>query len=70
MKRLLIPVLALIALSASCARQEYDISEGVNKEVTLFENVISAPIGGKVPYTNWQLQSANKVVTVGLTYDL
>lgn len=46
MKRLLIPVLALIALSASCARQEYDISEGVNKEVTLFENVISAPIGG------------------------
>lgn len=26
--------------------------------------------GGKVPYTNWQLQAANKVVTVGLTYDL
>ena len=51
MKRLLLPLLLFSALCLSCARQEYDISEGVNKEVTLFENEISAPLGSLSPIT-------------------
>lgn len=43
-------VLSAIFL-AGCADMDYDISEGYNKEVTLFENEFSAPIGSIGPLT-------------------
>lgn len=51
MKRLcgLLPV--LLAILSSCANPDYDISEGLNKEITLFEEGISVPIGSIGPFT-------------------
>ena len=45
---------------------------GLNAALRNFHLTVaySDGFGGKVPYTNWQLKAANKVVTVGLTYDL
>ena len=40
-----------LALVAACSRPEYDISDGVNTEVTLFQDELSVPIGGLGPFT-------------------
>ena len=40
---LLLSVLALLV--AGCSHKEYDISDGINKEITLFENGITVPVG-------------------------
>jgi len=41
--------LALLLAIAGCSRQEYDISNGVNKEVTLFNEQITVPVGSIGP---------------------
>lgn len=46
-----IPLIAIVLCCASCANKDYDISEGFNKEITLFENGISVPIGSVGPFT-------------------
>ena len=47
------PYVLLLAfpLVLACSRPEYDISEGVNTEITLFENEISVPIGSAGPFS-------------------
>ncbi len=44
-------LLLLLPLVLACSRSEYDISEGVNTEMTLFENEISIPVGSVGPFT-------------------
>ena len=41
--------LALLLAIAGCSRQEYDTSGGVNKEVTLFSEKITVPVGSIGP---------------------
>ena len=51
-KVLLASLLICIFLAiAGCSRKEYDISENFNKEITLFPNEISVPIGSFGPIT-------------------
>ena len=65
MKRSLLLICAVLALAA-CSNKEYDISGGINKEVTLFEEEISAPIGSIGPITlNYVLESLGKVEGIG-----
>ena len=46
------PLALAVLLCAGCrGNMDYDISEGFNKEVTLFENEISVPIGSIGPVT-------------------
>ncbi|MBQ9583726.1 MAG: hypothetical protein IJR25_05325 [Bacteroidales bacterium] len=42
---------AIAILCAACSNMEYDISEGINKELTLFEDEISVPLGSIGPLT-------------------
>ena len=49
MKRLLI--LLLLPLIASCGNMDYDISGGVDGEVTLFGDQVSIPLGDIGPVT-------------------
>lgn len=49
-KRYVLLLLAL-PLIAACSRQEYDISEGINREITLFGEEISVPVGSIGPLT-------------------
>lgn len=51
MKRFFLVLLPLLALALSCARAEYDISEGVNTDVTLFSDEIVVPVGSIGPIT-------------------
>ena len=44
-------LLLLLPLVLACSRSEYDISEGVNTEMTLFEDEISIPVGSVGPFT-------------------
>ena len=50
MKRYILFLIAL-PLIAACSHPEYDISEGFNKEITLFGDEISAPLGSIGPLT-------------------
>lgn len=51
MKRVQLCLILLLPLVLACSRQEYDIWEGVNTEMTLFEEEISAPLGSIGPIT-------------------
>ena len=51
MNRFLFGLLPLLALALSCARAEYDISEGVNTDVTLLSDEIVVPVGSIGPIT-------------------
>jgi hypothetical protein len=51
MKYRLLLFCVLAAAFTSCSRSEYDISEGFNKDITLFEKEISVPIGSIGPIT-------------------
>lgn len=42
---------ALLALTLSCGKKEYDISEGYNKEIGLFRDDITVPVGSIGPIT-------------------
>ena len=50
MKRFFILICSLLALVA-CSDKDYDVSQGVSKEITLFEDEISAPVGSLGPVT-------------------
>ena len=54
MKRFVIELLALLSagcLLVACADERYDLSDGINKDITLFEEEISVPIGSIGPIT-------------------
>ena len=51
MKVLRIIFFLLALLLWSCANQDYDISEGIDSEVTLFSDEVSVPLGGIAPMT-------------------
>ena len=51
MKRLLILLLLPMPLVWSCENMDYDISEGVDSEITLFGDRVSVPIGDIGPLT-------------------
>ena len=51
MKLLRIFFSLLALLLWSCANQDYDISEGIDSEVTLFSDEVSVPLGGIAPMT-------------------
>lgn len=51
MKYYRVLLLLAIPLLGSCADMDYDISEGFNKEITLFEDEVSVPIGNIGPLT-------------------
>ena len=64
-KKQFIYLMALLPLMA-CANAEYDISEGFNKEITLFGEEISVPIGSVGPLTlNLALGSLGKIEGLG-----
>ena len=50
-QRFLFSLLLIFPLIVSCSRSEYDISEGFNKDITLFEKEISVPLGSVAPIT-------------------
>lgn len=50
-KRFLLSLLLIFSMIVSCSRSEYDISEGFNKDITLFEKEISVPLGNLAPIT-------------------
>ena len=43
--------LLLTVLLPACAGKEYDMSEGLNTELTLFEEEVSVPVGKIGPFT-------------------
>lgn len=53
MKTRLLPPLLLLALVLfpGCSKKEYDISDGINQEMTLFEDEITLPLGNAGPIT-------------------
>ncbi|MBO4756724.1 MAG: hypothetical protein J5519_08200 [Bacteroidales bacterium] len=51
MKRLHYCLLFILPLVLACGRKEYDISEGFNKDITLFQEGISVPLGSIGPLT-------------------
>ena len=51
MKRVQLCLILLLPLVSGCSRQEYDIWEGMNTEMTLFEEEVSAPLGSIGPIT-------------------
>lgn len=66
MKRYLILSLIAFPLLWSCSNMDYDISEGFSKEVTLFEEEISVPIGNIGPFTiSSTLGGVSKVPGIG-----
>lgn len=44
-------LLLLLPMMVSCSHSEYDISEGYNKDITLFEKEIAVPLGSLAPIT-------------------
>ena len=42
-------MLLILPLAVSCSNPAYDISEGLNKDITLFEKEISVPLGSLAP---------------------
>ena len=68
MKRLLFVLLFLSVLSACNSYMQYDISEGINKEVTLFQDGITVPIGSIGPLTIGSSLNGNSKISgaVGL----
>ncbi|MBQ7639771.1 MAG: hypothetical protein IJS91_02120, partial [Bacteroidales bacterium] len=50
-ERFLLSLLLIFPMIVSCSRSEYDISEGFNKDITLFEKEISVPLGSLAPIT-------------------
>lgn len=59
---LLFSSLAILLSFVSCTRSEYDPSNGVNKEITLFGEEIFVPIGQVGPITVKDLLSSNKTI--------
>lgn len=51
MKRFHYCLLFILPLVLACGRKEYDISEGFNKDITLFQEGISVPLGSIGPLT-------------------
>ena len=51
MRKTAILGVALLALTLSCSRKEYDISEGFNKEISVFQEEITVPVGSIGPVT-------------------
>ncbi|MBO4557769.1 MAG: hypothetical protein J5693_04075 [Bacteroidales bacterium] len=49
--RRFLTILCVAAAAVACSRPEYDISEGFNKEITLFGDEISVPLGSIGPLT-------------------
>lgn len=49
MRRFYLLLLPLLPLLFACSHREYDISEGFNKEVKLFENELTVPVGSIGP---------------------
>lgn len=61
-----ISLIAIALCMAACAHKEYDLSEGLNKEVTLFEDEISLPIGSIGPVTlEYAMGSLGKIEGIG-----
>lgn len=58
---LLLPVLALL-LVCGCTHKEYDAPGGVNREVTLFGEEISIPVGNIGPITVKELLNGNATI--------
>ena len=44
MKRLLPILFSVVLLSACASNMDYDISDGINREVTLFQDAITVPL--------------------------
>lgn len=53
MKRVYMASLLICILTtlAACSRKEYDISENLNTEITLFQDEVSVPVGSIGPIT-------------------
>jgi hypothetical protein len=59
---LLLSSLAMLLLSVSCTRSEYDPSNRINKEMTLFGEEIYIPVGQVGPVTVKSLLSSSKTI--------
>ena len=59
---LLLSSLAMLLLSVSCTRSEYDPSNRINKEMTLFGEEIYVPVGQVGPVTVKSLLSSSKTI--------
>lgn len=59
-------LVALALCVAACSHKEYDLSEGLNKEITLFGDEISIPIGSIGPVTlQYAMGSLGKIEGLG-----
>ena len=59
-------LLLVIPLALACTRMEYDTSDGVNHELTLFERQLTVPVGSIGPVTlETVLGSLNSIPVVG-----
>lgn len=58
----LLSSLAMLLLSVSCTRSEYDPSNRINKEMTLFGEEIYVPVGQVGPVTVKSLLSSSKTI--------
>ena len=64
--RFLFCLLLILPMIVSCSRKEYDISEGFNKDLTLFEEEISVPLGNIAPITLGSgLDQLNQIAGLG-----
>lgn len=51
MKHFRFCLLLFLPLALACSRKAYDVSDGFNTDLTLFENEISVPVGSVGPFT-------------------
>ena len=49
MKHFRFCLLLFLPLALACSRKAYDVSDGFNTDLTLFENEISVPVGSVGP---------------------
>lgn len=66
MKLRFVTTITLVLCIAACSKKEYDLSDGLNKEMTLFGEEISIPIGSIGPLTlEYAMGSIGKIEGLG-----